>query len=196
MKKFLLVTFVALCICMAACGTRNGTDQTTNNQVHETTEEQNKQTDETVSGDSSSEAQDACMLINSTKTELKAGEEFTVTVSIKNNPGIWAFAFELPIDDQVFEFVSADTSVSICTMLAICDYDESTSSYKFNGLNPSLEENLTVDGTIVTITMKVKDNAAAGTYTIFATPDAENIININAELVEFASASISLNVTE
>ena len=201
MKRILLIiTVVALCMSIFACGKKNGADQTSdkqnNSEVVETTKDQGKQTDEDTSNESSIESKEACVVISSTKTALKVGDEFTLTVSIKDNPGIFAFAFELPVDNKAFEFVSADTSASVCTMLGVCDYDESTSSYKFNGFNSSPFENITADGTIVTITMKVKDSAAAGTYTMSATPDAENIINVEAELVEFASASISLNVTK
>ena len=39
---------------------------------------------------------------------VKPGEEFTITVRIGNNPGLWGCAFELPIDDAIFEFVSAE----------------------------------------------------------------------------------------
>ena len=94
----------------------------------------------------------------------------------------------------MFEFVSADTSASICTMLGVCDYDESTSSYKFNGFNTSPFENLTDNGVIVTITLRVKDGVDTGAYMLAAIPDAVNIINIDGNLVEFSRADISLNI--
>lgn len=200
MKKFLLIFIVVLCLFIVACGGKNGAGQTTdvdnNNQVIETTEDQNNQTNENVSGDSSTTRNAPCMIIDSTHDELKEGDTFVLTLSIKNNPGIFSFAFELPVDDKVFEFVSADTSASICTMLGVCDYDATTSSYKFNGFNPSPFENLTADGTIVAITLRVKDGAETGAYTLAAIPDAINIINIDGNLVEFVGADISLNITK
>ncbi len=196
MKKFLLIiAVVVLCLSIVACGGKNGADQTTNeqnnNEIVETTKEQADQ-----SGETSTKAEDACMIINSTKTELSGGDEFTLTVSIKNNPGIWAFMFELPINAEVFEFVGADISESICTMPAVCDYDESTSSYKFNATHSSFFDNLTADGTMATITLRVKDSAAAGVYSISANPDAENIINVDGDFVVFSGASISINVAK
>ena len=195
MKKILIVAVVILCLSVVACGGKNGADQTTNEQNHgqiaETTQGHSDQT-----GDSSTEAEVACMVISSTKTDLNVGDEFTLTVSIKNNPGIWAFMFELPINTEVFEFVSADISESICTMPAMCDYDDSTSSYKFNASHSSFFDNLTADGMLVKITLKVKYSAEVGTYSIAAKPDAQNIINIDEKLVEFAGASILLNITK
>ena len=189
MKKILLITLVvALCVSIVACGGKKVADQTSN--------EQNKQTDEVTSAESSSKAEGSRMVISATKTELKAGDEFTLTLSIKENPGIFSFAFELPINEAVFEFVSADTSASVCTMFGVCDYDKTTSSYKFNGFNSSPLENLKVDGTIVTITLKVKEDANAGAYSISANPDAENIINVDGDFVEFTGASLSVNVTK
>ena len=212
MKKFLLIiAVVALCLSIVACDGKNGDDQTTekqNNsqaveaskgqekQTEETSKEQEAQSDEGLSVDSSTEAKDSHVVVSSTKTELKAGDEFTLTVSVKNNPGIWAFMFELPINTEVLEFVSADISESICTMFGVCDYDKTTSSYKFNGLSSSPLANITADGTVVTITLKVKDNVTAGEYLISANPDAENIINVDGDFVEFAGASISINITK
>ena len=185
---------------IVACGGKNVADQTTNeqnnSQIVETTKGENIKSDEATSGASSTEAEAACMVINSTKTDLNVGDEFTLTVSVKNNPGIWAFMFELPINTQVFEFVSADISESICTMPAMCGYDDSTSSYKFNASHSSFFDNLTADGTIAAITLRVKDSAVAGTYSIHANPYAENIINVDGNCVEFAGASVSLNVTQ
>ena len=96
MKKFLLISIVVLCLLIVACGGRNSTDQTTdgknNNQIIETTEDHDKQTDEIVSGDSSSAVNAPCMIINSTHDTLKEGDTFTLTLGIKNNPGIFSFA--------------------------------------------------------------------------------------------------------
>ena len=197
MKRFLLIALVALCLCIVACGGKLGDNQTTNEQDSNKEVENNNgsRPDESVSGDSSAETEVGIVVIDSTKNELAIGDEFTLTVSIKNNPGIFAFAFELPVDDNIFEFVSADTSSSICTMFGICDYDEISSMYKFNGLNASPLENLTSDGVIVTITLKVKDSAEAGEYLLSAKPDLENIINVDGNLVTFNGADISIVVT-
>ena len=197
MKKILLIALVALCLCIVSCGGKLGTNQTPNEQESNSAAENNNgsRPDEVVSGDSSTEAKAGVVILDSTKNDIAIGDEFTLTVSIKNNPGIFAFAFELPVDDNIFEFVSADTSSSICAMFGICDYDETTSVYKFNGLNTSPLENLTTDGVIVTITLKVKDNAEVGEYRLSAKPDAENIINVDGNLVAFNGADISVVVT-
>ena len=155
----------------------------------ETTEEETTEVETTEVDDES-----ARVVLKASKTELKSGEEFSVTVYIKNNPGIYSFTFKLPIDNGVFEFVSASTKESLCSSFGICSYDESALSYKFNGYSSSAFKNITDDGEIVTITLKVKDSASAGKYTLKLNPDHKNIINVNSQLVVFEGAELVINI--
>ena len=132
--------------------------------------------------------------IEASKTQLAPGEEFSITVSIKNNPGIYAFAFSLPVNETVFEFVSATTTDSVCKSFGICKYDTSVSTYKFNGFSSSPFNNVTDDGKIVTITLKVNSNASAGKYTLQINLDNKNIINVDSALVSFRGSSKTFDV--
>ena len=140
--------------------------------------------------------QSACVVIESSKTDLIPGDEFTITISIKNNPGIFSFTFALTIDNNVFEFISSSTKDSLCASFGICKYDEDSRSYKFNGYGPSIFENLSDDGKVVTITLKVNENVVPGQYALSINPDHKNIINVDGNLVEFKGSIITISVSK
>ena len=124
------------------------------------------------------------------------GKNFNVTVSVNNNPGIWSMAFELPIDTNVFEFVSADTSGSIFDQLAICQFDTTENTYKFNGYNSSLTSNVEDDGKLVTITLKVKEGVPKGEYKLALELLNKDIINVDQQKIEFTAIEGEVNVLD
>ena len=83
----------------------------------------------------------------------------------------------------------------MCASFGICSYDESALAYKFNGYSSSAFNNITDDGEIVTITLRVKDSASAGKYTLTLDPDHKNVINVNSQLVVFEGAELVLNIS-
>ena len=220
MKKFLLILFVVSCIVFVACTSGSTAEQTTAEQTP-TIEEQTPTVEgptaesekpcessaelDEITTDKPQEATTTeeiidpnapCTVLDVTATELSAGDEFTFTVSINNNPGIFSFTFEIPIDNEVFDFVSASTEESICSSFGMCGYDTTSSSYKFNGYGESLFENLEENGQLVSVTLKVKDNAEAGTYLISVILSDKNIINVDAQKVAFRGTGIQVIVSE
>lgn len=129
-------------------------------------------------------------------TKATAGDNVQITISIENNPGIWGTAFRLPIDTEVFEFVSADTNGSIFSQFGVCGYDEAAKAYKFNGYNRDLMNNITEDGTVVVITLKVKDGVEAGEYKLSAKLSERDIINADGAMVSFASVEGTVEVID
>lgn len=125
-----------------------------------------------------------------------AGNTVKITIKLENNPGIWSFAFSLPVDGEIFEFVSADTSGSIFKQFGICGYDESTNEYKFNGYNSSLSSNIASDGKLVTLTLKVKEGVATGEYKLAAALNERDIVDIDQNLIKFASVEGTVTVTD
>ena len=124
------------------------------------------------------------------------GEEFTASVKLENNPGVWSVAFSFPIDNAAFEFVSADTASSIFTRFGECSYDETASAYKFNGYHSSLFDNVTDDGVLVNLTLRVKENAPVGKYTLGCELDAKNTVNCDGTEVALVSGSADVTVAE
>lgn len=116
------------------------------------------------------------VMLDVSSGSIKAGREFTVTARLANNPGLWAIAFELAIDPEVFEFVKADIDSSIFKRFGSCGYDTTTNSYKYNSMSLSDFENVTVDGTLVTLTLKVKENAELGRHMLYVDIYDENTL--------------------
>ncbi len=131
-------------------------------------------------------------------TSALIGNTFKVSVNLKNNPGVWAVAFELPIDTNVFEFVSADTGNSIFKQFGTCGFDDSegVNAYKFNGSNNSFLSNMTSDGTVVVLTLKVKDGVSEGEYKLALTLLKRSIIDCDGAKVSFASVDGTVDVRE
>lgn len=140
-----------------------------------------------------SAADAATLVVTPSKEEVKAGKEFTVTVSIANNPGFGAIAFTMPIDTNAFEFVKAETAGTICPQLGMCDFDTTANAYKFNGLGDGLVD-VTADGVLVTFTLKAKADAKLGSYTISANIDAQNTTGTFEGLVEVKNGSASVKI--
>ena len=144
-----------------------------------------------------SEAADSSYLaVEASTANLKQGEEFTVSVKIENNPGVWSVAFAFPIDSSVFEFVSADTDSSIFKKFGECSYDETAAAYKFNGFNSSLFDNVTEDGELVKITLKVKDAATVGSYSVGCELDSKNTVNSDGVEVAIFERSSDVSIAE
>ena len=139
--------------------------------------------------------EDAPKVIVSSKNAVVGGT-VQIAISIENNPGIWSMAFELPIDTDVFEFVSDDKSSSIFKQFGICGYDANKNVYKFNGYNGDLMNNITADGTLVVITLKVKETAEVGTYKLCAMLSERDIVNVDENIVSFASIEGTIEVPE
>ena len=137
-----------------------------------------------------SAADAATLVVTPSKEEVKAGKEFTVTVSLANNPGFGAIAFTMPIDTNAFEFVKAETAGTICPQLGMCSFDADNSEYKFNGLGDGLVD-VTADGLLVTITLRAK---AEGDYTFSTIVDAENTVGTFDGFVAVANGSASVKI--
>ena len=126
-------------------------------------------------------------------SDALVGHTFNVTVSSVINEGVWSVAFELPIDPDVFEFVGSDTSNSIFDQLAICEFDETKNSYKFNAYNSNLTENITIGGELVTLTLRVKEGVTAGEYQLAVKTLDKHIINVDQTKVEFHTDDVKVN---
>ena len=108
-------------------------------------------------------AQTATMTVKSSASTTHRGETITVTVSTTavNNCSNGGFMFAY--DKNAFEYVSGSALVSGYSTSGISTAAGNLAGYFMNG-------SATVQGNIFQITLKVKDNAAFGTYTFSGTP--------------------------
>lgn len=125
----------------------------------------------------------------------RSGSVISVPISIKNNPGIYALRFEMDIDTNIFEFVSYDCSSSVFSVDSVSGYDSATKKFKLNRSGNDVEHNVVSDGIVTVIKLKIRDNAANGTYNLTACVDAPNTISING-LVKVADGTGSVSISD
>lgn len=114
-----------------------------------------------------------------------AGKTVEVTVALKNNPGIASAKLTLDFDTTVLTL----TKVADAGNLGIqCHKPELTSPYTLSWMNDTATEDFTFNGTIVTLTFEIAEDAELGDYTIDLSYDYNNydIWNVNVEKVKFA----------
>lgn len=98
-----------------------------------------------------------------TSASAKAGEEVTLTLSIKNSPGIAGTQFYIGYDSNIMSYVSAkaiDTN-----FFAAFSPEAGANPVKVVTANLSLN-NIKGDITVAEITFKINDNAKAGEYDV------------------------------
>ena len=130
-------------------------------------------------------------LTSSAKDSISAGDEFTVTLSLNNiegNSGVTSISGYINVNDNIFEKLTVDSIVTNSegkveinsnNVLDVYDSNDEEASNADTGItfnsNPvsgngdyrlviDLENALTSDTDLVTITFKVKDNVAEGNY--------------------------------
>lgn len=100
----------------------------------------------------------AKMTLKSNKSELSRGDEFTVTVSLKNDQPVSNGGVVLSYDTAAFQLVGGDCKVKNATLGEV--------SQSKNGGVFVMQEDTVVSGTIFTIKMKVKEDAPFGEFSI------------------------------
>ena len=127
-------------------------------------------------------AQSANMSVSVSNKTLYRGDTVTVTVSTSKVDNCVSGGFMFSYDKNVFEYVSGSATLSGYTA-GVSTAAGNVAGYFMNG-------NATVQGSIFQITLKVKDTAAVGTYTISGVPsltDADGAVSCSA-----GSASVTV----
>lgn len=92
---------------------------------------------------------------------VKAGEEVTITVYLRHNPGMAGFQYWINYDSRVMSYVSGTKKIN--NMFSDVSPNEGSNPIKFVAANLSLN-NVSGDITTVEITFKVADDATSGMY--------------------------------
>ena len=109
--------------------------------------------------------------------------EIVLDIIIDNNAGIWGLNFELPLNSAQFEYISCDVSNSIfknCDVNVVERNEKQVISFNGNGIDT--ENNITTNGVVLSIKVKVK--VQSGTKTSIFT-------NIN-EAVDCAGNNVNI----
>jgi hypothetical protein len=126
-------------------------------------------------------------------TEAAPGDTVSISVTVRNNPGIISLRLKIYYDDSV---MNLEASVKPDD----CEFTETTfgplSGNPFSLLwDDSLSsENNTANGIVATLIFKVADDAAPGTYPITLSYDEDDVFDIEFENVYFESVAGSLTV--
>lgn len=125
----------------------------------------------------------AMLIISLTTVAFAAerGQTVEVTFTASGNPGFAALAANFNYDSNVLEYVSATPN------LAGLKVNSKMMTY-FGS------EDVTGDIALCTVTFKVKDNAAFGTYNVSATVDSNSTFNYDYSPVSFAITGGSVTV--
>ena len=130
----------------------------------------------------------AAQIVVDSKT-ASAGNKVTVNVSLKNNPGIMGFKFNVAYDSSVMTLENAE-SVGIEAL-----YSQNITDNPFVVSWESGVSEITTNGEIVKLTFAVKNDAKEGIYPITITYDEDEIYNLKEENVHFNIVNGAVNVT-
>ena len=108
------------------------------------------------------------------------GETVNIDLTLSGNTGIIAAIFTLEYDKNRIELIGAEDK----SLLEGAVFSESYDKYPYKMLwNSSSAENFTSDGTLVTLTFKVKGNAQKGDANIKITYNADDVFDKDLENV-------------
>ena len=109
----------------------------------------------------------------------KGAETVTISVRIRNNPGIMGAVLRITVDDQVFAFASGAKSQFPGLTLTSPGSGVTASPYTFMLDAMELSDSDRVDGTLFTVTFSIKDLEATGTFNVGLTCDGGSIFDEN-----------------
>lgn len=116
-----------------------------------------------------------------------AGDEIEIDISIGNNPGFWAARFSVACDDGLSIISEDDTPILNWATLQNAEYEASLSNNVLTCLiNSENSSNITHNGVILTLKIKVSQSILAGSYNVYFTSySSNNFINYEAQKVPF-----------
>ncbi len=119
------------------------------------------------------------------------GGTFDVTIDVANNPGIVSTKLMVYYDSDILEIVGAQGGI-----FADTNFGPNTANPFVIFWVDSINPNNTSNGTVATITFRVKDNVTASETEISVDFDDDDIYNSNFENVYFATQSGTVNIVD
>lgn len=122
-----------------------------------------------------------------------AGSEVSVDVVIMNNPGIVSARLKISYDLEALELVARDAGEAFSANMA---YSQLYKNPFIANWIDSIHPDNTANGTFVTLTFKVKDDAEAGSYPITISYDSSDVYDSNFSDVYFYIINGGVEVVE
>lgn len=124
-------------------------------------------------------------------TTVKAGETGSITVSMDSNPGLVSWKFLLDYDSNAIEITGITPGAFKNASCGSLNSDPFAFYW-----NDNSKGNNTSNGTIATISFKVKPEAAPGSYNLTLSGSAADIYNASRTRVKFNYGTGRVNVTD
>ena len=134
--------------------------------------------------------QTATLTVSASKTTLKPDDTFTVTVSTTRVDDCTTGGFMFQYDKNVFAYVDGSALVGGFTMAGV-----STAGGNVAGYCMLTSGSTTIEGDLFRITLQVKDNASAGSYTISGVPSVTILNGTAKEAVSATAGSVTVTVS-
>ena len=127
-------------------------------------------------------------------TVNKGTGEVSVNIRVQNNPGIMGAVLKVSVDDQVFSFEAGNKTGYPGLTLTSPGSGTTSSPYTFMLDSLELSADDKKDGTLFTITFKIKDTAATGKYEVKLSCNKGGIFdeNYNDIDVTFVNGTITI----
>ena len=126
---------------------------------------------------------------------VRAGNTFSVNVTLDNNPGIIALRTMLAYNDKYFEITDVKDNGILGDKIHSDVYDDSP--YVLYWCNPLVSKNITKNGKLATVTFSCKSNTPAGKYKITPASDDLDIINYKLNALgddfEFEAGTVTVS---
>lgn len=123
------------------------------------------------------------------------GRQVNITVSLANNPGIVSATLRVVYDSSVMTLSAVeDTALLSGSMHS----DQYASPYVLTWANDTVKENITVNGTLVTLTFDIAEDAEVGSYPVKVVYDYDNydIMNYDSDKVKFYTVDGVVDVSD
>lgn len=150
-----------------------------------------------------SSAADSTPKIAVSDAEAEVGGTFTVDVVLSNNPGIIAWRTQIEYDSDVMEitkFTSVGFTKDEAAEKGIAEVMPFSGPITANPFTMSWGDSINGDyvsnGTLATITFKIKDDAEPGVYELEISGDPDEFFNYDLDNVAFTFEAGKINVKE
>ncbi len=121
------------------------------------------------------------------------GEDVSVTIDISNNPGICTCYIQVHYDSGLTLKSVTDGGLLVGPLFG---GDKTANPYTLSwDDSANFEGNNFANGTLVTLTFTVDENAAPGEYAVWVTCDKADIYNLDLEEFQFATVAGKVTVT-
>ena len=137
-------------------------------------------------------AQNTAKLTTSAIT-AKKGDTVAVTFNLEGNPGIWGLKFKVGYDHTALTLTSVTNGNVFDESDVVLPGSLSREQFVFLAVSNKLE-NVTGNGTVVTLNFSVTDSAAVQSYPV--TVEITQAINVSGEDVKLSAAKGSVTVEE